>query len=338
MKKTLLAVALAAGFSAAAHAQSANVSLYGVVDTFLEFNSGGTESRSAVQSGGMSGSRWGIKGSEDLGGGLKANVKLESGYFVDTGSSAQGGLLFGRQAFVGLSGGFGSVNVGRQYSPFFDVVNIGDAFETGYASPYSNGSIYTAVRVNNAIRYDSPNLSGFTGSLMWGANETAGKSGDGLMNVAVQYAGGPIAAGFSYVDDKLTVGTETKAYTLQGSYDLSVARVYAGYVHAKFDSATDLTNDGYHVGTQIKAGGGAVWAQFASGKLKEVSNSTSQTISLGYNYNLSARTNVYAMFQYTKNDSAAAFGTGAANSANDYTSVLAGQDPKGLALGIRHAF
>ena len=122
MKKTVIAAAVLAASAGAAQAQ--NVTIYGIVDTGLEYQSkvataSGDDSRFSMQNGGILPSIWGFKGSEDLGGGLKAVFNLEGDFGADTGGARFGGalMLFGRQANVGLSGGFGTVLLGRQYSP-----------------------------------------------------------------------------------------------------------------------------------------------------------------------------------------------------------------------------
>src|SRR5690606_10200795 len=115
MKKSLLALAVLGTFSGAALAQS-SVTIYGVADAGIAYTDNGNPAGEqwSVESGQQSGSRLGFKGTEDLGGGLSAIFTLESGFNLDNGTSAQGGRLFGRQAWVGLNGGFGTVKLGRQ--------------------------------------------------------------------------------------------------------------------------------------------------------------------------------------------------------------------------------
>ncbi|HQA34421.1 MAG TPA: porin, partial [Casimicrobium huifangae] len=129
MNKKLVALAVSAIAAGAASAQTANVTLYGIIDTYLASERGSSPtvaankvSTTGLVSGGISGSRWGLRGSESLGGGLNAFFNLENGFNVDNGSLGQGGLLFGRRAYVGLSGGFGSIQMGRDYSPNFWVM------------------------------------------------------------------------------------------------------------------------------------------------------------------------------------------------------------------------
>src|SRR5689334_13059243 len=115
MKKSLLALVALGAFAGAAHAQS-TVTLYGISDEGFMFNNNAKGKHLySMASGVMQGSRWGLRGTEDLGGGLKAVFVLENGFDVNTGALKQGGLEFGRQAYVGLSSGFGTVTLGRQY-------------------------------------------------------------------------------------------------------------------------------------------------------------------------------------------------------------------------------
>src|SRR5471032_3461610 len=121
LSATTLALTLA---GIQAHAQN-SVTLYGIIDTGFTYthNSGGSASQFGLSSGNESGSRWGLKGSEDLGGGLKTIFQLENGFNSTTGKLGQGGREFGRQAFAGLSGtNWGTVTLGRQYDPVADLV------------------------------------------------------------------------------------------------------------------------------------------------------------------------------------------------------------------------
>ncbi|MES2945632.1 MAG: porin, partial [Pseudomonadota bacterium] len=135
MKKSLIALAVLA-VSGMASAQS-TVTLYGLLDTYVgSIKSGGT-TQTVVNSGGIQTSRFGFKGSEDLGGGLKANFLLEGGINTDTGASR--GNLFGRQSYVGLSGGFGEVKIGQMWTAYDDQVGAAiAAFNANIFAPVAN--------------------------------------------------------------------------------------------------------------------------------------------------------------------------------------------------------
>ena len=129
MKKSLLALAALGASAGVAHAQS-SVTLYGIVDEGFNINTNaGGKHLYNLSSGVLQGSRWGLRGTEDLGGGLQAVFVLEDGFDASTGKFGQGGLEFGRQAYVGLSSNFGALTLGRQYDSAVDYVGpleVGD--------------------------------------------------------------------------------------------------------------------------------------------------------------------------------------------------------------------
>src|SRR5690625_2859121 len=169
MKKTLLAAALAVGFAGVAQAET-SVTLYGVVDTGVGYtrfkhDDGFKATRTGLYDGVQAGNRWGLRGSEDLGNGLRAIFQLESGFTLSDGESAQGGKLFGREASLGLqSDAWGTLKFGRQ-------TNFASQWLGGVASPFGDafkeghiGASFTSmatVRSDNMITYATPNFSGF---------------------------------------------------------------------------------------------------------------------------------------------------------------------------------
>ncbi|MEA3130978.1 MAG: hypothetical protein QOF46_2773, partial [Paraburkholderia sp.] len=166
MKKSLLALAALGAFAGVAHAQS-SVTLYGIIDEGFNINtnSGGKHLYN-LSSGVLQGSRWGLRGTEDLGGGLKAIFVLENGFDVNNGKLGQGGLMFGRQAYVGLSSQFGTVTLGRQYDSVVDYVGPLEAGDQwgGYiaAHPGDIDNFNNAYRTNNTVKYTSANYGGLT--------------------------------------------------------------------------------------------------------------------------------------------------------------------------------
>ena len=264
MKKTLLAAALVTGFAGVAHAES-SVTLYGLVDagygyqgTETKLRGGYTHSKVrtrdfGVQSGVMNGNRWGLKGKEDLGNGTSAIFVLESGFDLANGESSQGGRLFGRQAYVGLSGdSWGTFTIGRQY-------NAGDHF-VAPIDPFGTGGLYAAAtnifgnslseRYDGAIKYVSPNFSGFQFGLglVHSDSETkktvAGnsfKKTDRTIGVTtgLGYTNGPIYVGasFDYIDVKKKdeanpqddFRAKTKAWNIGGTYDFDVVKLHLMY-------------------------------------------------------------------------------------------------------------
>jgi|EndMetStandDraft_4_1072995.scaffolds.fasta_scaffold60560_2 predicted porin len=225
MKKTLIALAALAATAGVAHAQS-SVTLYGVADAMVASQNVKVQSsttntsitNSKIDGSGLSSSRWGMRGSEDLGGGLAAVFTLESGFGIDSGSlannagssaSGSGNVLFGRTASVGLKGNFGEVRLGRQYTAYDSLRGAtnntydSNTFATTGAV-WSNGLQDYSNRANNSIRYDSPVFSGFSGSVMYafGEDKSATVSASSSTSAHIKYANGPLLVGYGYQAEK----------------------------------------------------------------------------------------------------------------------------------------
>ena len=253
MKKTiptLTAFAALASLSGVAHAQS-SVTLYGLIDTGLEFNSNskGAHQYSAA-AGNLQGDRWGMRGSEDLGGGLTAIFRLEGGFNVDNGTLGQGGALFGRKAYVGLASPYGTVTLGRQYDPLGDYVGgFESANDETLVTATEWGSIYGAhpgdmdnldnsYRINNSVKYASRNYGGFT---FGGLYSFGGKAGEVTQNqlfgFGAGYNNGPLALGVAYEKAKdpnySVFGTNPNANTSASTSALNMSNpVYSGFASA----------------------------------------------------------------------------------------------------------
>lgn len=305
MKKSLLALAVFGAFAGAASAQS-NVTVYGVVDIGLtSLRSDSTSTRIGLDSGIQSGSRLGFKGKEDLGGGLSAEFQLENGFNADTGSLGQGGRIFGRQAFVGLSGGFGSVKFGRQYMPIFNAVDSIDPFGTGMAgdaSIFLGGNIFNNidVRTSNAIDY-SISASGFTGELLYGLGEVAGNtSANRQLGFSLGYANGPINVALAYhnVNDATGNGS-AKATFLGGTYNFGPATGHLAFDTEKTDngSATLLDARNWLAGVTLPVGGaGSLFADYIRHDDRTAANVDMNQVAIGYTHSLSKRTNIHTSY------------------------------------------
>src|SRR6201996_94865 len=205
MKKSLLALAALGAFAGVAHAQS-SVTLYGIIDEGFNINtnSGGKHLYN-LSSGVLQGSRFGMRGTEDLGGGLKAVFVLENGFDVNSGKLGQGGDMFGRQAYVGLSSPFGTVTLGRQYDSVVDYVGpleVGDQWG-GYiaAHPDDLDNFNNANRVNNAIKFTSANYAGLTFGGLYSLGGIAGQTGrNQIWSGGVGYSNGPLVLGAGYLN------------------------------------------------------------------------------------------------------------------------------------------
>ncbi|VCU71995.1 Outer membrane porin protein precursor [Pigmentiphaga humi] len=336
MKKTLLAAALLAGFAGAAQAQS-NVTLYGIVDAGFNYAKlEGNKSRVGIDSGLMGQSRWGIRGSEDIGNGLKAIFTLENGFNADEGTQLQS-RLFGRAAWVGLE----SASAGRVI--FGRTTNLGFAWAAGIVNPFGlsfgtstvgstfgyNDADLGAGRADNAVYYFSPRFSGFQAGIGYSFNingqETMNtKANSRLLDLGVQYANGPLKAVLTYqiVDpvSQTAGGTAVanngkfKNLTLGANYDFGVVAVYAGYANAKninnpgaWNGAAAYSGTGYTSGaTSANFTKDNAWTLGVSAPIggaakvyaayQKATQSKVKGFALGATYDLSKRTNLYAYF------------------------------------------
>jgi predicted porin len=244
MKKTFfLAAALPSlMFCGAAHAQS-SVTLYGLIDEGLNFTSNAQGHHGyQMVSGDTVGSRWGIRGSEDLGGGVSAIFRLENGFNVNTGRLGQGGAEFGRQAYVGLSSKtLGTLTMGTQYDPTVDMWSpftaAGNTIGDLSAHPYDNDNADYDYRIQNSVKYVSPTYAGFTGEAMYGFSNQAGSFANNRMySAAGSYKMGPFAAAVAYM--KTNAGGATSGGAL--STDTSV---FAAQSQQNIDAGLSYTFD-----------------------------------------------------------------------------------------------
>ena len=246
MKKNLIALAVLA-VSGVASAQS-SVTLYGLVDAYVGNQKINGLSQTGVNlaspAGGSGGalntSRFGLKGSEDIGGGMKANFVLEAGFDPSTGvansytnpyTGVNSSAIFGRQSWVGLSGGFGEVRFGKMWTPFDEVKGSGAAaFDANIFAPAANvwASNNYNDRPGNSVCYATPSFSGFTAAGMYslGENKTLTVSAGKIAAVNVAYAGGPVAAAVSYQTEKANGSTVSTKFTqVNASYDFGVVKL-----------------------------------------------------------------------------------------------------------------
>ncbi|SDE45673.1 porin [Paraburkholderia lycopersici] len=223
MKKISIAVACVTAFAAAsAHAQS-SVTLYGLIDAGIAYtNNVGGSGRVALASGNISGSRFGLRGAEDLGGGLKAIFVLENGFSVNNGQLGQGGRMFGRQAYVGLSSNaFGTLTMGRQYDDVVDFVaplsaTSGPFGDSGFAHPYDNDNLQHSVRFNNSVKYTSQNYAGFKFGGMYAFSNSNEFAVSRAYSAAASYTYGPLTAAAGYLQTNGSGAKTGSAFTNTG--------------------------------------------------------------------------------------------------------------------------
>lgn len=336
MKKSLIALAVLAA-SGAAMAQS-TVTLYGVADAWIGSQKTGLTGvrQTKMGSGGYNGSRWGLKGTEDLGGGLSANFQLEQGFNIDTSAATDSANQFHRQAYVGLSGGFGTTRFGRQYSAYDELRGAtNNSFDTSFATTgtvFGNAASQSKVadyngRINNQAYYASPVVGGFSGAIGYGLGEdkTATASANDTLSLHVKYAAGPLLVGVAYQNEERTAGADRSYTLIAGSYDFGVAKLTAGFNRAKEDG---LGKDSeYQFGVSVPVSGNAAVALgYAHAKGKNLDGSTFSKGSgwtlTGY-YDMSKRTRLYAGYNTT--------------SAKDGAGVKVDKNSL-FAVGMRHSF
>jgi predicted porin len=200
-----------------AHAQS-TMTLYGLIDEGITYVNSAQTGRTAGQLSGASqfaltdghatgvaGSRWGLRGSEDLGGGLKANFVIENGFMANTGALAQGGAEFGRQSYVGLANDFGAITLGRQYDPLVNFVQPFAAAGTwaGYMGSHADDvdNLSNTNRINNAVKFTSAALNGFRMAAMYSLGGVAGHAAQNqIWSLAGGYTGAAFAFGIGYLN------------------------------------------------------------------------------------------------------------------------------------------
>jgi general bacterial porin, GBP family len=305
MKKTLILAGVLGAFAMSAHAQS-SVTLYGSLDAgILYANNAGGHSTWNQSSSGMSYTYFGLKGSEDLGGGLKAIFKLESGFDINNGGFYNGQSMFNRQAYVGLkSDQYGTVTLGRQYDSVVDYLSPLSAAGQGYgnnlaAHPFDNDNLDESFSINNAVKYQSANYSGFQFGGQYGFSNQAGNFSNGrAWSVGASYGNGPLnfAAGYSQLNNSGGLNNSTGAAAANDT-NIAAALQRGGF------SAGGMTglnlhldnyelNGAYHLTPALALTGAYT---FTDGTVTGAGNQSPkwQTVMLGTDYSLSKRTDVY---------------------------------------------
>lgn len=347
MQRQALALSLlplaAALLAPSARAADETVTIYGVADVYAQAAQG-DRTELSLQSGGLSGSRLGFKGSRDVGDGLSGLFRFEMGLAVDQGVSTQGGRLFGRQAFVGLSGGFGTVSAGRQYLPHFNAVDNFDPFSTGAGSGASSGIVsLLAARADNSVVYDAPKMGAFSLSAMAALAESGSSNSNGnIYSANLDFAQGPLDLGLAFVQKTHAAAGDPSSsiVLLAGSYDAGAVKVMGGVQVVKDGTGAAATDDDrteFFVGVAVPMGAKDTLSVGGySGKTKNVSGSQATQLSLGWTHSLGKGLDAYVVLSDIGNGTATAFTTDSATGAGP--AVSAGQDVKGGQVGVRYRF
>lgn len=349
MKKTMLAMAALAAIPCSSYAQS-GVTLYGRLNVgvqHLSYGATATRSSSSLTAITSDASLWGMRGTEDLGGGNRAYFKIESGIQMDTGAQTSATQLFNRETFVGVSNTeWGSLQLGSQWAPGLWQSLRADPFQRfgpggqAYLLQVQRG--YT-LKYDNAIQYISPKLGGLSARLYYAAGEgqTAGKANA----LSLDYDAGPFYIG-AYVDNSRVTaasvglaggaGVSSRTTSVAATYDFTALKLHAQAQSNRVDGLPNVK--GYLLGLSIPMGAGQIRASYLH---KSAPNADASNIGLGYWHNLSKRTLVYANIARLTNKGVAAYRFGPAlgeQAALGPMGPVAGQNARSLHIGIMHSF
>jgi predicted porin len=336
MQGKLLAAALVAALPLMASAQS-NVTVYGIADAAIGRQDTGAPNGSStvITSGTQSTSRIGFRGTEELGGGMKAVFNVEAGIALDTGMGDS--ALFGRRAVVGLESQFGQLLIGREYTPIADVANATDINGQGfYGSNLSSfGTGRLTRRISNSVSYRSNPMAGFKLGLAYGAGETTTGPSLDLMGISLAYAAGKLYVGAGYhTYERLATGDDKEAM-VGVAYKMGAVEVRANYMAADPTGANNKYEQA-NAGVSFAFGPSKLYANLQRSEME--SGARGNLISLAYTYALSKRTNAYASYATLRNNASGVFGITSAGATIFPPATALGADPSGFALGVRHSF
>lgn len=317
MKKSLIALAALGAFAGAASAQS-SVTLYGRVDLSIQ-KPVGTDQKGIANG---SGSRFGVRGVEDLGGGLKGIFQIEHRYNADTGAMSDASRMWGGRSIVGASGGFGQVLLGREYTTAFLMSQLvadpwgWDTVAANLTSAITGGAI-ARVRNDSSITYNVGGGGFGFGFQMAEATDTINKFQKKPMNFAVNYRGGPLSVGLGYERTGQEAAASAKWTTFNAAYNLG--GITLGGFYGTGNTAANADHRSYMLTAKGAMGAGEWRAAYGKLENKTANVDAAKGFALGYHYSLSKRTTLYTDF--VRN-----------------TGVLAGTEKTGYDFGIKHNF
>ncbi len=306
MKKSLLALAVVAAMPALAQAQTSNVIMYGRVDLGYNKSTGGVLNQAQ-----QSGSRFGVRGSENLGGGLFATFQVEHRFNADNGSVTNNRFWHGR-SIVGLRGGFGEINLGHNYTPMFWVNLAADPWGYDTVANISNTQAVGQVRFSNSLEYVTPSMGGVQGRFMYALPEVSGAPKTNL-GFSLVYSGGPLYLGFGYekhgygtagcptasavcVGQGAPTAANNKAMGLTGNYNFGPFRLLTSYSQVKVGTATSkFTNI-----SGVVPMGKMTELRATFGQGRNPAGAKTRDVGFGVHHNLSNRTTLYVDLNQTK--------------------------------------
>lgn len=334
MNKTTTTLAAAALLAVAAPAMAqSTVTLFGVIDLAARQVDNGTSQKQLAASG-LSSSRLGFRGTEDLGGGLRAHFWLEGAINADDGNAS--GQTWQRRATIGLQGGFGEVRMGRQKNPTglnwelldpFSDTGMGASSRMQQAFSVPTGGAYASFpRSSNSISYDSPAGPGFFGTAFVAAGE--GAAGNKYIGGRIGYREGPLLALLAYGTTEVTGSVDAKMINFGATYDFKIFRLFGMY-NTTDVGAADQKN--WLLGVSAPFGKTTLRASYQEvDGGGSISNRSGKHFAIGADYAMSRRTAVYANY---------------AKISNTNTSFVvapgptrAGSGSTGYEVGLRHSF
>lgn len=296
MKKTLIALA-ALGAAVSVHAT--NVTVYGVADAgFIKETGNDLKIAERINS------RLGVKGSEDLGNGMKAIFQLEERFNIADGSGAYGGNDFEGAANVGLSGDFGKVRFGKMdelateglwYLDPFGQFGVGAMFYSRFSGWEDSGS----GRIENSVRYDSPDMSGLTLGVSYTLGTATGANANDGYGISAYYTNGDLFATASY--NKAADTNDGSNWNIGGKYTMDALTLSAAFEATDADDLAGFSTDDFLLGVSYKIGKGAIRASYNQSKMDLVAagdDATDKQYAIGYEHNLSKRTSIYVDLAY----------------------------------------
>jgi predicted porin len=345
MKKSLLALVVLSAFAGTASAQS-NVTLYGLADVGIgmaDTDEPGSSNTVNVFSGVQSSSRFGVRGSEDLGGGLKAMFNIEAGVDFDIGSASS--QFWGRRAVVGLAGSFGEVRLGRDFTPGYLAAGTTDVMDLGLFGNWldfsDNGGI--TKRASNGLYYTGT-FGGLTLRAMYATGEADGanapKGAGDVYGLSGVYASGPLTLQAYFQTGEFDNGTgatdNVDEAGIGAQYRFGAFRAALNYGMAETDlPGGGVNHEAIGLGLGLKLGEGEVLFNYVQQEVDLAGDPETKSFGIAYVHPLSKRTNLYASYGQLKNEGGADFSL---RSAGFGVGGTANADPQAFAVGVRHRF
>jgi predicted porin len=366
MKKSLIALAVAGVVAAPAFAATSNVDIYGQINVSVDRVDNGTGAAAGNDAWRVNSntSRFGMKGSEDLGGGMKGLWQIEQGIVVDTANAASFGAGTSRNTFLGLGGDFGTVLVGSHDTPYKLGTGSLDPFADTVADYNSvigsfGGNNTADLRLGNVVAYISPTVSGFHAAIAKSFQDetgtgTAAAPNPSAYSMTAIYSNGPLFGSLSYekADDLAVSAGDVDTRDLKLGLGYTFGDTKVGFVWERLKLSNDAvladtftTRNAWLINVAHAMGPITLKASYANaGDVSGTNNTGAKVFNVGVDYAMSKRTSAYVIYSDVNNDAAGSYDLGGATSAglggSGSSNVVnaAGIDNSSIAIGMRHSF